>query len=94
MTDLVGRLIAWATALFKPRRAEPGRPTERGARIAAPPPPHRPHPLDAPLDGSASALVRPYLTAHEQRQRRRALFLATIGLDDEGPYWIHGMEVA
>jgi hypothetical protein len=44
--------------------------------------------------------VRPYLVAAEQRQqrqrrqRRRALALATLGIDDPGPYRIHGVEVA
>jgi hypothetical protein len=40
------------------------------------------------FDGSAVALVRPYLIAHEQqreahrqRERRRALVLATMGID-------------
>ncbi|PAZ10461.1 hypothetical protein CLM62_41045 [Streptomyces sp. SA15] len=40
------------------------------------------------VDGSASPLVRPYLTAHEraekarlQRLRRDALWLATYGVD-------------
>ncbi|MET7859493.1 hypothetical protein ABZS81_20155 [Streptomyces sp. NPDC005318] len=94
MTDLIDRLTTWLKTLSSshaPARHPNGEPS---AQPAPPPPPHRPHTLDAPLDGNASALVRPYLTAHEQRQRRRALFLATIGLDDEGPYRIHGMEVA
>lgn len=53
-----------------------------------------------PIDGDATALVRPYLVAAEQRQqrqrrqRRRALALATLGIDDPGPYRIHGVEVA
>jgi hypothetical protein len=38
-------------------------------------------------------MVRPYLAAYEQRQRRRALVLATMGIDAPGPYVIHGMEV-
>ncbi|MDQ0749656.1 hypothetical protein QF034_003887 [Streptomyces africanus] len=38
--------------------------------------------------------VRPYLIAHEQRQRRRELAMATLGQDMPGPYWIHGLEVA
>ncbi|MEU0085625.1 hypothetical protein [Streptomyces sp. NPDC006274] len=50
--------------------------------------------MDSPLDGNASALVRPYLTAHEQGERRAALLLATLGIDAPGPYWIHGAEVA
>ncbi|MEV6245683.1 hypothetical protein AB0M38_05685 [Streptomyces sp. NPDC051742] len=39
----------------------------------------------APLDGSRSPLERPYLTAASaraaQRRRRRALWLATVGVD-------------
>ncbi|WP_169314313.1 hypothetical protein [Streptomyces piniterrae] len=44
--------------------------------------------------------MRPYLVAHEarecvrlQRGRRRALWLATYGID-AGPRWIHGVKVA
>ncbi|WP_051798761.1 hypothetical protein [Streptomyces sp. NRRL S-337] len=55
--------------------------------------PHRPE-IETPLDGDASPLVRPYLVAHEQRERRKALLLATLGVDAPGPYWIHGVEVA
>ncbi|MER7404100.1 hypothetical protein ABT373_16800 [Streptomyces sp. NPDC000070] len=61
-------------------------------RLNAPEPPqlprHRsPYGLSTPLDGTASALVRPYLAAHEQeaalQQRRRlALVLAAdFGID-------------
>jgi hypothetical protein len=56
-----------------------------------PPLPLRALPLHARcevFDGSAVALVRPYLIAHEQRreahrqrERRRALVLATMGID-------------
>lgn len=51
------------------------------------------------VEGAAPARVRPYLVACErrelllQRRRRRALVLATVGID-VGPRWIHGMEVA
>ncbi|WP_406351745.1 hypothetical protein [Streptomyces sp. NBC_00658] len=51
------------------------------------------------LRGEDSPLVRPYLTAHEQREaakqqraRRRALWLAVHGIDI-GPRRIHGVEV-
>lgn len=62
-------------------------------------PPH--HPRFPILRGEDSLLVRPYVLSldkwrHEkrqQRQRRRALWLATHGIDI-GPRWIHGMEVA
>ncbi|WP_310728593.1 hypothetical protein [Streptomyces sp. N2A] len=50
--------------------------------------------VETPLDGDASPLVRPYLVAHEQRERRKALLLTTFGVDASGPYWIHGVEVA
>ncbi|MCT4356373.1 hypothetical protein M5362_24915 [Streptomyces sp. Je 1-79] len=33
------------------------------------------------LDGARSPLERPYLTARAQRRRRRALWLATVGVD-------------
>lgn len=52
------------------------------------------------LRGEDSRLVRPYLTAYEQRekarlqrQRRRALWLAVHGID-VGPRLIHGVVVA
>jgi hypothetical protein len=44
-----------------------------------------------PIDGQATALVRPYPRVHErydearaQRQRRRALWFATYGIDLDG----------
>ncbi|MEV0641099.1 hypothetical protein AB0I77_40500 [Streptomyces sp. NPDC050619] len=56
-----------------------------------PPPPRIAATVQAwygPIDGSATPLVRPYLTAHEreekarlQRLRRDALWLATYGVD-------------
>ncbi|MFR0352743.1 hypothetical protein [Streptomyces sediminimaris] len=59
----------------------------------------RPFPHEAPLRGEDSRLVRPYLLAHEQRERtkqqrarRRALWLAVHGVD-VGPWRIHGVEV-
>ncbi|MFE6684841.1 hypothetical protein ACFVFQ_00035 [Streptomyces sp. NPDC057743] len=52
------------------------------------------------LRGEDVALLRPYvLTPAErrerrlQRSRRRAVWLATVGVD-AGPRWIHGVEVA
>ncbi|AQW52134.1 hypothetical protein ACIQPP_42795 [Streptomyces violaceusniger] len=46
------------------------------------------------LPGEDIGLVRPYLLAHERRQRarRRALVLATYGVDI-GPRRIHGVKV-
>ncbi|MFH8463806.1 hypothetical protein [Streptomyces sp. NPDC017991] len=53
-----------------------------------------------PLRGEDHMLVRPYLVEHEQREqarqqraRRRALWLATRGVDI-GPRLIHGVEVS
>ena len=103
MTDLIDRLTVWVSTLLTPRgthrRTHPAflfAPT--GPTPARPTlPAHRsPYGLDAdaPLDGTATRSVRPYLTAHEQRLRRRELAMATLGLDMPGPYWIHGMEVA
>jgi hypothetical protein len=46
-------------------------------------------------DNDALFIVRPYVIAAEQRQQqrhRRALLLATIGID-AGPRTIHGLEV-
>ncbi|GAA2270123.1 hypothetical protein GCM10010145_00560 [Streptomyces ruber] len=84
-----------------PRASAP--PCVRGEAIRTTPP--RP-PVSPPpylLPGEASPLVRPYLLtpaelAHhkqlrrQQRHRRRALWLATYGVD-VGPRRIHGVEV-
>lgn len=96
MTDPIGRFAAWVSRLLTPRGAH--RRTSPPVLLApsTPPPPRTPLPahrspygLDdsAPLDGTAARSVRPYVTAREQRLRRRELVMA-------GPYWIHGMEVA
>lgn len=103
VTDLIDRLIAWVSTLLTPRGTHRySRPTILLTPTTPPPPratlpTHRsPYGLDAnvPLDGTATRSVRPYLTAHEQRQRRRELAMATLRLDMPGPYWIHGVEVA
>jgi len=47
---------------------------------------------DEPADGDRSPLVRPYLIAYEQYERRRALALALDGID-VGPSVIHGVRV-
>ncbi|GAA3393890.1 hypothetical protein [Streptomyces roseoviridis] len=44
---------------------------------------------DAPVLDPGGPLVRPYLVAHEQRDRRIALALALDGID-VGPWVIHG----
>ncbi|MGW0766901.1 hypothetical protein [Streptomyces sp. NPDC002676] len=103
MTDLIRRLVPWAWVLFKGRGADlrlrpplPGSPVDPASRHATPLPPRRsPYAQDnTPLDATAVKAVRPYLTAHEQRQRRRELALAAMGQDMPGPFWIHGLEVA
>lgn len=103
MTDLIDRIAAWVHALFKPPGARHRRTHAAPSATPLTPlslsltlPAHRsPYGLDrALLAGEASPLVRPYLSAHEQRGRRSELKLATLGLDTPGPYWIHGMEVA
>lgn len=95
MTDLIRRLLAWMGLLHIPREAHPAHPARSIPPAAAPLPAHRsPYGLPTPLDGTDTIAVRPYLAAHEQRQRRRELAMATLGLDMPGPYWIHGLEVA
>ncbi|MBT2676294.1 hypothetical protein J7E95_37025 [Streptomyces sp. ISL-14] len=104
MTDLIRRLVTWTSLLLMGPAAPPGPiPPPPGAlpidlpRPLTPPlPPHRsPYAQDdTPLDASAARSVRPYLTAHEQCQRRRERAIAALGQDMPGPYWIHGLEVA
>lgn len=103
MTDLIRRLVTWVSLLLKRPAAPRPMPPPSGVRPVALPRPLTP-PLpahrspyaqdDTPLDASTARSVRPYLTAHEQRQRRRELAIATLGQDMPGPYWIHGLEVA
>lgn len=104
MQDLISRTLDWLRLLFAPgtgkRRRRPHRSPfphlnlilVRCPLTADPPhlPAHRsPYGLAALLDGAESALVRPYLTAHEreaalQQRRRLALVLAAdfgIALD-------------
>ncbi|MBP5863024.1 hypothetical protein F3K40_13600 [Streptomyces sp. LBUM 1478] len=101
MTDLIGLLLAWAGLLSKPSGRHRAAPGPRSRPIAAPPtldtslPTHRsPYGLHEIHDGTTTIAVRPYVTAHEQRQRRRELAMAAMGFDMPGPYWIHGTEVA
>jgi hypothetical protein len=98
MHDLIRRLTEWLRLLFSPGTGKHRRTNSRpflhpvqaiAERAAIPlPRPRSPYGLDAaPLDGTASLLVRPYLLAHEQeaalQQRRRlALVLAAdFGID-------------
>lgn len=61
----------------------------------APLPAHRsPYGLDPTLDGITTVSVRPYLVAHEQRQRCRELNSPTPTLPAAGPYWSAGVEAA
>lgn len=101
MTDFIHRLAVRLGLLVQPRRTSPASAHPRRPAPAAPcparaslPAPRSPYGLDTPLDGAATVAVRPYLVVHEQRQRRRELAMATLGLDMPGPYWIHGLEVA
>ncbi|MCT2592238.1 hypothetical protein LHJ74_20420 [Streptomyces sp. N2-109] len=56
------------------------------------PAPRRRLPEDTVIDADELPIVRPYVTAYERRERRRALFLAVEGVD-VGPDIIHGMRV-
>jgi hypothetical protein len=84
--------LAWVRGLIKPRgrhRAEATTNTpQRSVPSPRPAPPLRraprprsPYGLDKPLDGDAQWLVRPYVVAREQRQRRRILYYASFGID-------------
>ncbi|WP_328342196.1 hypothetical protein [Streptomyces violaceus] len=84
MLDLIVHTLAWALSLCTPR--------PRGRHRLNSLPPLRIVPTSPPpprfterLDGNASRLVRPYvLTPTElrrQRERRRAAYLASLGID-------------
>ncbi|MFF7469254.1 hypothetical protein [Streptomyces sp. NPDC008092] len=102
MHDLIPRTLQWLRLLLAPgtgkRRRRPHRPpfphlhlTLVRCPLTAEPshlPGHRsPYGLATLLDGTDSALIRPYLTAHEreaalQQRRRLALVLAAdFGID-------------
>ncbi|MEU0372111.1 hypothetical protein ABZ070_17965 [Streptomyces sp. NPDC006283] len=89
MHDLIQALVRWARLLFIPPGTGRHRPRPAHLRAATVPPrPARlpvlrsPYGLDGPLNGHETAMVRPYLLADEQRQRRLALVLAAdFGLD-------------
>ncbi|WP_369248412.1 hypothetical protein [Streptomyces sp. R41] len=93
MLDLTLRFLAWMLSICTPH--------PRGRHRLGAAPPLRIRPLPPPrftelLDGSASRLVRPYVLSpaehRRQRERRRALYLATLGIDT-GPDRIHGVRV-
>lgn len=102
MNDLIRSLAAWIAPLTRPRgktcvpvvRPHPALTSPHPAPGASLPTHRSPYGLDTPLDGTATVAVRPYLTAHEQRQRRREAAMAALRLDTPGPYWIHGVEIA
>lgn len=94
MTSLATRTTARLRSLFAPRGKHRAlHPSPTPPQAASPGSCPGPYATDTPIDGRATALVRPYLLTPEQRQRRRALRLATYGID-VGPRRIHGMEVA
>ncbi|GAA2105328.1 hypothetical protein GCM10009801_81640 [Streptomyces albiaxialis] len=97
MTDHIRCALAWLRALLRPTPVPVAR--RRPAHAQAPRIPHqRTLPAhraqhSAPfVDGDASPLVRPYLTVHEQQERRTALALALDGID-VGPWIIHGVPI-
>jgi len=92
MSKVIPHMRQWVRALF---RLRPAATSHRPFTVQplAPPPLHCRTPLEAPLNGDATRLIRPYLVAHEQRVRRHELALATLGVDGPGPYVIHGVEV-
>ncbi|MGC3001915.1 hypothetical protein ACPF8X_26960 [Streptomyces sp. G35A] len=81
MTDLIGRLVAWADALFTPRGAHrrtgprpvppSAPPSSRPTVTRLPLPAHRsPYGLHPLLDGAETVAVRPYVAVswfHEGR---------------------------
>ncbi len=95
MYDLIRSLVHRLALLLGPgtgthRAGAPRHRARHAPRPATPaplPPHHSPYCRHLPLDGTASRLVRPYLTAHEreldrQRHRRIALVLAAdFGID-------------
>ncbi|HWU05216.1 MAG TPA: hypothetical protein VN520_02205 [Streptomyces sp.] len=95
MPHCIARLIALTLGLLLPTQGR-HRHLGEGAPVAASPQTPAPRAVSL-LRGEDSPLVRPYLLAPDefrlQRQRRRALWLATHGIDT-GPRRIHGVKVA
>ncbi|GGZ67384.1 hypothetical protein [Streptomyces bluensis] len=97
MTNLILRTLDALNVLFAPRgrhraghtppnpvrRQEPSRALRRAPG---------PYATDAPLDGTATPLVRPYVLTTEQRAQRRAVRLTTHGMDIDS-LRIHGVGV-
>ncbi|MFF7970702.1 hypothetical protein [Streptomyces sp. NPDC007905] len=99
MTDLIRRLAARLSLLLFPpgEKRLPYTEPVVGPRPTRPLslPRHRsPYGIDTPLDAVAHRAVRPYATAHEQRQRRRELAPTAQGQDVPGPYGSHWLEAA
>ncbi|BBC33273.1 hypothetical protein SGFS_045670 [Streptomyces graminofaciens] len=96
MLDFTVRAALWMLSIVMPNP----RGRHRAQTLAAPHPALRITPPPALftelIDGSASPLVRPYVLTQDerrlQRERRRALCLATLGIDT-GPHHIHGVRV-
>ncbi|MER7172530.1 hypothetical protein [Streptomyces mesophilus] len=94
MRNAIFQLLLWAVVLCTPL------PRGRHRAVACRAMGDRPQSVAAQrlFDGSASPLVRPYLFGsaedflerRRQRERRRALYLATLGVDI-GPERIHGV---
>ena len=101
MLDLIRRLLVWVglsaapcrgcCALARPSRTVPAAPAPDWAPLPA----HRsPYGSATVLDGASTVTVRPYLAAHEQRQRCRELTVVSSRTDLPGPYWLERTEVA
>ncbi|WP_371546953.1 hypothetical protein OG266_18390 [Streptomyces sp. NBC_00554] len=99
MQNPILRLLGWTLTALTPRPSGRHRAPHLTWHLPDPRAPQLPHHA-SPLDGAASPLVRPYLLgdaeshleARRQRERRRALYLATLGIDI-GPNRIHGIPV-
>ncbi|WP_395361131.1 hypothetical protein ACHGLA_15535 [Streptomyces sp. YH02] len=90
MTSLFTHLATRARALLTPTGRHRPRPPGPPPPPSPAPPPFRPAPTVrswyVPLDGAATALVRPYLKAYEHEQavrlrRQVVLLAATYGID-------------
>jgi hypothetical protein len=99
MQNPILQLLAWILTALTPRPSGRHRAARATRHLSAPLAPQLPH-HTCPLDGLTSPLVRPYLLGtaeshlerRRQRERRHALYLATLGID-VGPAHIHGIPV-
>lgn len=100
MTELLRRLVAWLGLSWQPRQAQ--HPLRESLSVIGasslrypPLPAHRsPYCVDTFIDGTSTTAVRPYLVAHEQRQRCRETNCATATSPAAGPYQPDGAEAA